>query len=139
MNEIRFLDPLFFGQYPNSMQKLVGSRLPEISPEISKLLKKSLDFVGINHYTTLYARNDRTRFRKFVLQDASTDSAVITSRKKSDRPLQKLFIMMLTLSTISSLIHHVLSFLVAAYRFGVPIGERVIALHISYKYTTLFS
>ncbi|KAL2943921.1 putative beta-glucosidase 41 [Bienertia sinuspersici] len=82
-----FLDPLFFGQYPKSMQKLVGSRLPEISPEISKQLTKSLDFVGINHYTSLYARNDRTRFRKFVLQDASTDSAVITSSYRFGVPI----------------------------------------------------
>lgn len=82
-----FLDPLFFGHYPKSMQELVGSRLPEITPEISKLLTKSLDFVGINHYTTLYARNDRTRFRKFVLQDASTDSAVITSHYRFGVPI----------------------------------------------------
>lgn len=82
-----FLDPLFFGRYPNSMQQLVGNRLPEISPEMSKLLTGSLDFVGINHYTTLYARNDRTRFRKFVLQDASTDPAVITTPNRHGVPI----------------------------------------------------
>ncbi|KAL5548193.1 hypothetical protein UlMin_003424 [Ulmus minor] len=74
-----FLDPLFFGDYPDSMKKLVGERLPRISHSISKLLMGSLDFVGINHYTTLYARNDRTRIRKFILQDATSDSAVITT------------------------------------------------------------
>ncbi|KAK6157142.1 hypothetical protein DH2020_011390 [Rehmannia glutinosa] len=74
-----FLDPLLLGDYPLSMQKLVGERLPEIVPEVSRFLKGSLDFIGINHYTTLYARNDRTRIRKLVLQDASSDSAVITT------------------------------------------------------------
>ncbi|XP_074290565.1 putative beta-glucosidase 41 [Silene latifolia] len=74
-----FLDPLFLGKYPKSMQELVGSRLPDITPKIAKLLTGSLDFVGVNHYTTVYARNDRTRFRKFILQDASTDAAIITS------------------------------------------------------------
>lgn len=63
------------------MQKLVGERLPEIGPDLSPLLKGSLDFIGINHYTSLYARNDRTRIRKLILQDASSDSAVITTRK----------------------------------------------------------
>ncbi|KAJ6423293.1 hypothetical protein OIU84_024269 [Salix udensis] len=74
-----FLDPLFFGKYPLSMKKLVGERLPEITQGMSKLLVGSLDFVGINHYTTLYARNDRTRIRKLILQDASSDAAVITT------------------------------------------------------------
>ncbi|CAO2833442.1 unnamed protein product [Amaranthus hypochondriacus] len=82
-----FLDPLFFGYYPSSMKKRVGSRLPEITPEISKLLKNTLDFVGINHYTTLYARNDRIGFRKFILQDASSDSAVITSPNRYGVPI----------------------------------------------------
>ncbi|KAL6205601.1 hypothetical protein ACLB2K_022858 [Fragaria x ananassa] len=76
-----FLDPLFFGDYPLSMKKLVGKRLPAISKEVSKFLVGSVDFIGINHYTTLYARNDRTRIRKFILQDATSDAAVITTRK----------------------------------------------------------
>ncbi|XVE50471.1 hypothetical protein DITRI_Ditri01bG0164700 [Diplodiscus trichospermus] len=74
-----FLDPLFFGDYPLSMKKLVGERLPQVSPEMSKLLERSLDFIGINHYTSYYARNDRTRIRKLILQDAYSDSAVITT------------------------------------------------------------
>jgi beta-glucosidase len=65
------------------MKKLVGERLPEISQGMSKLLVGSLDFVGINHYTTLYVRNDRTRIRKLILQDASSDAAVITTCKMS--------------------------------------------------------
>jgi beta-glucosidase len=66
-----------FGHYPPSMQKLAGDRLPQFSTHASKLVSGSLDFVGINHYTTLYARNDRLRIRKLVMDDASTDSAVI--------------------------------------------------------------
>ncbi|KAM6580396.1 hypothetical protein CsatA_004170 [Cannabis sativa] len=74
-----FLDPLLLGDYPPSMKKFVGERLPKISQATSKLLVGSLDFVGINHYTTLYARNDRARIRKFILQDALSDVAVITT------------------------------------------------------------
>ncbi|CAM8987768.1 unnamed protein product [Rhodiola kirilowii] len=34
-----FLDPLFYGEYPPSMKKLVSERLPDISSEVSELLK----------------------------------------------------------------------------------------------------
>jgi beta-glucosidase len=74
-----FMDPLYFGEYPASMRQLVGDRLPVFSNAQSKLLRDSLDFVGINHYTTLYARNDRTQIRKRLLNDAYADSAVITT------------------------------------------------------------
>ncbi|XP_023644639.1 putative beta-glucosidase 41 [Capsella rubella] len=74
-----FMDPLIYGDYPASMKSLVEERLPKITPEMSKAIKGAFDYVGINHYTTLYARNDRTRIRKLILQDASSDSAVITS------------------------------------------------------------
>jgi beta-glucosidase len=63
------------------MKKFVGKRLPKISPATSKFLVGSLDFLGINHYTTLYARNDRSRIRKLIVKDAIADAAVITSRK----------------------------------------------------------
>ncbi|GFP90236.1 putative beta-glucosidase 41 [Phtheirospermum japonicum] len=82
-----FLDPLLLGNYPLSMRRLVGKRLPEIKPEVSRFLKGSLDFIGVNHYTTLYARNDRTRIRKFILRDASSDSAVITTSLKHWIPI----------------------------------------------------
>jgi beta-glucosidase len=41
----------------------------------------SLDFIGINHYTSMYTRNDRTRIHKLVMQDAISDAAVITTGK----------------------------------------------------------
>ncbi|CAN1339270.1 Putative beta-glucosidase 41 [Linum perenne] len=78
-----FLDPIFFGRYPLSMRKLAGERVPEISSEMAKLIMRSVDFVGLNHYTTSYVRNDRSGFQKLILQDASTDSAVITSSHRN--------------------------------------------------------
>ncbi|KAI3753854.1 hypothetical protein L2E82_25918 [Cichorium intybus] len=82
-----FLDPLLLGNYPLSMQTQVGDRLPEITPEVSKFLIGTLDFVGINHYTSLYAKNDKTKIRKFILNDASTDAAVITSSSRNGEPI----------------------------------------------------
>ncbi|CAN1137467.1 Beta-glucosidase 40 [Linum perenne] len=47
-----FLDPMMFGDYPDSMRTRVGNRLPSFSDSDGSLVKGSLDFVGINHYTT---------------------------------------------------------------------------------------
>ncbi|URE25921.1 Glycosyl hydrolase family 1 [Musa troglodytarum] len=74
-----FLDPLMHGDYPQTMKKLVGGRLPRFTSDDSESLAGSLDFVGINHYTSLYARNDRTRIRKLILNDASSDAGVIAT------------------------------------------------------------
>lgn len=49
-----FLDPIFFGDYPSSMRQAAGDRLPKFTPDEQALLKNSLDFVGLNHYTTRY-------------------------------------------------------------------------------------
>lgn len=49
-----FLDPIFFGDYPDSMRNAVRDRLPQFSREEVKLLHGSLDFIGLNHYTTRY-------------------------------------------------------------------------------------
>ncbi|CAI0450272.1 unnamed protein product [Linum tenue] len=52
-----FLDPLIRGEYPKSMRTLVGNRLPKFSEEESKLVNGSLDFLGLNYYTSSYAAN----------------------------------------------------------------------------------
>ncbi|XP_074561488.1 beta-glucosidase 25-like isoform X1 [Curcuma longa] len=82
-----FLDPLIFGDYPHSMKELVGSRLPRFTSEESRSLAGSLDFIGINHYTTLYARNDRTRIRKLILDDASSDAGVIKTSSRHGKKI----------------------------------------------------
>ena len=44
------MNPLTSGEYPLSMRKQVGSRLPVFTPEQRALLVGSLDFVAINYY-----------------------------------------------------------------------------------------
>ncbi|CAD5321351.1 unnamed protein product [Arabidopsis thaliana] len=48
------LDPVIHGDYPEMMKKLAGNRLPSFTPEQSKMLKNSSDFIGINYYTARY-------------------------------------------------------------------------------------
>ncbi|XP_022139442.1 putative beta-glucosidase 41 isoform X3 [Momordica charantia] len=109
-----FLDPLFFGDYPLSMKSLVGERLPKISRGTAKFLTGTLDFVGMNHYTSLYARNDRFRIRKLIFNDASTDSNVIPTPHRG-------------VSTIGER---------AASRWLhiVPWGIRKLAIYLKHKY-----
>jgi len=48
------MEPLTTGDYPQSMKKLVGSRLPQFTVEQSEKLKGSYDFLGLNYYTATY-------------------------------------------------------------------------------------
>uniref|UniRef100_A0A453H605 4-hydroxy-7-methoxy-3-oxo-3,4-dihydro-2H-1,4-benzoxazin-2-yl glucosidebeta-D-glucosidase n=1 Tax=Aegilops tauschii subsp. strangulata TaxID=200361 RepID=A0A453H605_AEGTS len=55
-----FLDPLLNGQYPKTMQDIVKERLPSFTPEQSKLVKGSVDYIGINQYTATYMADQPT-------------------------------------------------------------------------------
>ena len=53
------MEPLTKGEYPKSMQSLVGSRLPKFSKEQSELVKNaSFDFIGLNYYTSNFAAHE---------------------------------------------------------------------------------
>nr|AQP26338.1 beta-glucosidase 12 [Crocus sativus] len=52
-----FMDPLTQGDYPLSMKALVRDRLPKFTEEQSKMVKGSFDFLGVNYYSTNYARS----------------------------------------------------------------------------------
>lgn len=47
-----FLHPLYHGEYPETMRERLGDQLPKFSEEDKKILLNSLDFIGLNHYTT---------------------------------------------------------------------------------------
>lgn len=51
------MNPLTYGDYPESQKTIVGKRLPKFTPEESKKLKGSIDFLGLNYYTSNYARD----------------------------------------------------------------------------------
>ncbi|KAL5057649.1 hypothetical protein RYX36_029253 [Vicia faba] len=56
------LDPLFKGDYPTSMKELVGDRLPKFTEEEKKLIKGSLDFIGINYYRSFFGKDEPNKF-----------------------------------------------------------------------------
>lgn len=55
------LEPLFKGDYPKIMRKLVGKRLPEFTKNEKEMLKGSTDFIGINYYFSLFVRHEPNR------------------------------------------------------------------------------
>lgn len=50
-------DPLIYGDYPAEMRHYLGSALPRFSDRDRKLIKGSLDFIGLNHYSALYVKD----------------------------------------------------------------------------------
>ncbi|XP_057957638.1 beta-glucosidase 18-like [Malania oleifera] len=52
-----YLDPIIYGNYPPEMTQIVGERLPIFTPEDKKKLRAKLDFIGLNQYTALYAKD----------------------------------------------------------------------------------
>jgi beta-glucosidase len=53
----RFLDPVVFGRYPREMREILGDDLPEFTKDDLKSSKNALDFIGINQYTSRYAKD----------------------------------------------------------------------------------
>ena len=47
-----FADPIYVGNYPQSMRDQLGSKLPEFSEQDQALVYGSSDFFGLNHYNT---------------------------------------------------------------------------------------
>ncbi|ONK70764.1 uncharacterized protein A4U43_C04F1280, partial [Asparagus officinalis] len=56
-NFIRFLDPIIFGDYPIEMYRVLASKLPTFTAEERRKLQNKLDFIGINHYSTVYVKD----------------------------------------------------------------------------------
>ncbi|EOA36018.1 hypothetical protein CARUB_v100213130mg, partial [Capsella rubella] len=48
------LNPVIYGDYPENMKNHVGHKLPSFTPEQSKMLINSSDFIGINYYSACF-------------------------------------------------------------------------------------
>lgn len=70
-----------FGDYPETMKKAAGSRLPLFSDYESELVTNAFDFIGLNHYTSNYV-SDNNNAVKAPLQDVTDDiSSLFWGRK----------------------------------------------------------
>ncbi|KAI5675780.1 hypothetical protein M9H77_06730 [Catharanthus roseus] len=82
-----FLEPLTTGDYPESMKRLVGLRLPKFTVEQSEKLKGSYDFLGLNYYTSIYATNASLKSRKVENMTYDTDSQVSYTSERNGIPI----------------------------------------------------
>ncbi|MCL7040599.1 hypothetical protein MKW94_007517, partial [Papaver nudicaule] len=69
-----FASPFVFGDYPESMKRNAGSRLPSFTPYEAELVKGSCDFFGVNHYASSSVK-DNPESLKIQLRDPSMDMA----------------------------------------------------------------
>ncbi|KAL5227442.1 hypothetical protein ABZP36_015707 [Zizania latifolia] len=81
------LKPLVSGDYPQVMKKIVGARLPSFTEAESEDVKGSVDFIGLNHYYSLYV-NDRPLDDKGV-RDYAADMSVYYRGSRTDPPVGK--------------------------------------------------
>jgi beta-glucosidase len=54
----QYLDPLFFGRYPEEMKDIFGQAWPEHPASELDDIKQPIDFVGINYYTRSVTKHD---------------------------------------------------------------------------------
>ncbi|CAJ2678944.1 unnamed protein product [Trifolium pratense] len=78
------LDPIFHGDYPKIMKKIVGNRLPKFTEKEKHMLKGSTDFIGVNYYTSHFARHEQNRTNvMFDNYDALAVSEVFNAEGKT--------------------------------------------------------
>lgn len=56
----QFLDPVFFGRYPDLMAEIFGPDWPEFPDDDFALIRQPLDFLGVNYYTRNVTCDDPT-------------------------------------------------------------------------------
>ncbi|KAM3248830.1 beta-glucosidase 11-like [Capsicum annuum] len=59
------MNPFVFGDYPSIMKKADGTRIPTFTKYEAKLVKGSVDFIGLNHYTTVYVKDKPSNIEKY--------------------------------------------------------------------------
>lgn len=82
------LHPLVFGDYPETMKKAAGSRLPLFSDYESELVTNAFDFIGLNHYTSNYV-SDNSNAVKAPLQDVTDDISSLFWASKNSTPTRE--------------------------------------------------
>uniref|UniRef100_A0A7N2N4S9 Uncharacterized protein n=1 Tax=Quercus lobata TaxID=97700 RepID=A0A7N2N4S9_QUELO len=81
---IRFLNPLVFGDYPNIMKQNAGARMPVFTNHESKLVKGSFDFIGVIHYISMYVK-DISNGLKMVYRDVFMDVEIELTGQQMQR------------------------------------------------------
>ena len=68
---------MVFGDYPDIIKKNAGTKIPALTPRESRLLKGSFDFIGLNHYLTLYVKDSPSSLNVNI-RDIAADMGLST-------------------------------------------------------------
>ncbi|CAL9165535.1 unnamed protein product [Musa hybrid cultivar] len=82
-----FLDPIIYGDYPPAMRQILGSRLPRFSTSDKKKLQHKSDFIGVNHYTSSYAKD--CMFSPCEGGGSEGDASVLTTGERNGLAIGK--------------------------------------------------
>jgi len=58
----QYLDPVFFGKYPDELREIFGDAWPEWPAQDFELIKQPIDYLGFNYYTRAVVRNDPANY-----------------------------------------------------------------------------
>jgi beta-glucosidase len=58
----QYLDPVFFGTYPDELREIFGDAWPEWPAADMDLITQPTDFLGVNYYTRNVTRNDPANY-----------------------------------------------------------------------------
>lgn len=58
------MNPFIFGDYPSIMKKAAGTRIPTFTKYEANLVNGSVDFIGLNHYTTVSVKDKPSSIEK---------------------------------------------------------------------------
>lgn len=75
----QYLDPVFFGTYPEEMRDIFGEAWPAFTTEDLTHIQQPIDFLAVNYYNRMVTRDDTTALpvrASGVHQDRSTYTAV---------------------------------------------------------------
>ncbi|GLT60703.1 hypothetical protein SLA2020_334590 [Shorea laevis] len=79
--------PITYGDYPKIMRVMVGNRLPHFTEEESRMIRGSIDFLGINYYTARYVDDCTSCPTGDLHLSYSTDSHVNETDEKNGVPI----------------------------------------------------
>jgi beta-glucosidase len=55
-----YLDPVFFGRYPQALRQIFGDAWVEWPQQDLDLIRQPIDFLGVNYYTRMVVKHDET-------------------------------------------------------------------------------
>src|SRR5262249_27770188 len=58
----QYLDPVFFGRYPDELMEIFGEAWPSWPEVDMELIRQPIDFLGVSYYTRNVTRNDPANY-----------------------------------------------------------------------------